>query len=468
MSCDHGYHGDPCTLCPIGYMCRYGILKPCGQGGYQDKIGTTNCLFCDDPGYHCPYEVNTEQTICPVGHACYGVSSRHVELVVCESGTYQDEVGQSSCKPCPDGAWSDEGASRCTLCPLGHYCRDGEPIQCPESKYQDKEGQSGCKFCLRGTWSGSAASECILCSVGYKCLVGAQEVCEPGTYQDEVGQSTCKPCPEGTESDSAATECTLVCDYDECAKIHFEWVGKSTQMVLYQNCSCDPKLDRKFKIKFELLEEIDAQGKRVQKVPTLANAGLELPEIYEEQKYGVETAKYLLSGQVKIAGFKSSDTQPDPTVSIAVWFFREQVVVPLFDEIRTIEKNSIKWTINITDWPFESSDNTLRLIIDIHSNDSVSINTTSNSNPHTFFPTLAVVDGQDNHDVVTVREHGAHTKVGIELPFFSNTLSYDPFATLPLIPSPVKSLNEKDHIVDNSGCLSLLPFGLIIMSLAIL
>ncbi len=38
---------------------------------------------------------------------------------------------------------------------------------------------------------------------------------------------------------------------DDCDKIQFEWVGKSTQMVLHQDCECEPEMSREYKIKAE-------------------------------------------------------------------------------------------------------------------------------------------------------------------------------------------------------------------------
>ena len=52
-------------------------------------------------GYYCPGAQNTDQPIayqCSVGHYCPAGS---LEEIRCESGTYQDETTQGSCKVSP-------------------------------------------------------------------------------------------------------------------------------------------------------------------------------------------------------------------------------------------------------------------------------------------------------------------------------------------------------------------------------
>ena len=73
--------------------------------------------------------------------------------VRCSPGTYQDDTGQTSCKPCLSGQYSAMGASACqTLdannCPVGMEASGTSTVcdSCPTGKYNDQTG-STCKFC---------------------------------------------------------------------------------------------------------------------------------------------------------------------------------------------------------------------------------------------------------------------------------------------------------------------------------
>lgn len=89
----------------------------------------------------------------------------------CQLGTYQDESGQTSCKPAPAGKFvSEEGAIQATDCPVGRYqdkigqisCIDAEP-----GSFVSTEGAAQAELCPIGTFSNfSGASECTACDVG--------------------------------------------------------------------------------------------------------------------------------------------------------------------------------------------------------------------------------------------------------------------------------------------------------------
>tara|TARA_B110000858_G_scaffold117035_1_gene133631 strand:+ start:140 stop:1303 length:1164 start_codon:yes stop_codon:yes gene_type:complete len=88
--------------------------------------------------------------------------------LTCPPGTYQDQLGQPTCKSCPPGTYQDEaGKNKCKTCGVGEY--------------QDITGQSECKSCGAGEYQDIAGqSECKSCGVG--------------EYQDIAGQSECNPC----------------------------------------------------------------------------------------------------------------------------------------------------------------------------------------------------------------------------------------------------------------------------------
>jgi hypothetical protein len=175
----------------------------CPAGTYQDEIGQSSCKTCIAGKYqHNNSEDNSgEGSIGP----CYE----------CASGTYQDEVGQFSCKTCVGGKYSDAGQSSCKSCVGGKYSDAGtgqitENVckSCVGGKYSDAgTGQiteSVCKSCIDGTYSIAGASSCPFnansCPPGSYASGVACDACGTGKYQDQSGQTSeysCKSCGTG-------------------------------------------------------------------------------------------------------------------------------------------------------------------------------------------------------------------------------------------------------------------------------
>ena len=76
------------------------------------------------PGYYCPQGQtvrNPSAYECPVGHYCPVGSS---VATLCDSGYYQDLLGQALCKECPAGFYCDNSVGAITsyttyVCPEG-------------------------------------------------------------------------------------------------------------------------------------------------------------------------------------------------------------------------------------------------------------------------------------------------------------------------------------------------------------
>ena len=131
------------------------VQIPCNIGTYQDLVGQSSCKTCPVGGY-CPSVGMSSQTNCPVG-------------------TYQDATGQTSCKTCPVGAYCPSvGMSSKTNCSAGTY--------------QDATGQTSCKTCPAGAYCPSVG-------------MSSPTYCTTGQYSTDKGQtssSTCKTCPAGS------------------------------------------------------------------------------------------------------------------------------------------------------------------------------------------------------------------------------------------------------------------------------
>ncbi|KAH7952802.1 hypothetical protein HPB49_001344 [Dermacentor silvarum] len=135
---------------------------------------------------------------CPVGTYYYETA-----CVTCPIGTYSDKEAAESCVPCPDNKTTLEGktasVSDClALCAPGTWSRTGkEPcIACDPHSYQDQVGQLSCKKCTLGLstgyWGAASSSECQAlnyCSEMQPCANGS-------TCVDEATGFRCV-CPEG-------------------------------------------------------------------------------------------------------------------------------------------------------------------------------------------------------------------------------------------------------------------------------
>ena len=186
--------------CPVGHYCPLGTIngQACPPGTYQPlerAESPDDCKLCDagyyceghgnekptgpcQPGYFCPEGQkvsNPIDNICPVGYFC---TEGTMEAMLCQNGTYQNEIGQAVCKICPAGFVCNTEQKPSTyfnetICPKGHYCPPGclIPVPCPYGTYNSHEGRGD-------------VLECLECPGGYIC--------------DEMGLGIySKPCPKG-------------------------------------------------------------------------------------------------------------------------------------------------------------------------------------------------------------------------------------------------------------------------------
>jgi hypothetical protein len=130
-----------CSACPVGYFCPVasvsGTANPCPAGTYRDTTGgtaTTSCSAClagrygatpavsvatcsgtCSAGYYCPTGSTSATAYpCPVGYFCPVGTGSSLQNP-CAAGQYQNNPGQSICKPCTvEGSFSLAGASSCS------------------------------------------------------------------------------------------------------------------------------------------------------------------------------------------------------------------------------------------------------------------------------------------------------------------------------------------------------------------
>ena len=246
---NHTGIGGPC---PHGSYCPYNTShpKPCPPGRYGNgthKKKAEDCRLCE-PGYYCDkegltdvggecakgffclngsqYEKPPQQTDtggpCTLGHYCENGTSLPLE---CDAGTYNNQTGQSACKPCCEGFYCDKGSITCTEeCPVGHYCPQGTAsltqYPCPPGTFNNVSGRSDpsdCRPCLAGQYcprSGASRPHGD-CDAGWWCRGGASspQPVDLGNSTDD-GQCICSnittggKCEAGTFCPSGSTKPT--------------------------------------------------------------------------------------------------------------------------------------------------------------------------------------------------------------------------------------------------------------------
>lgn len=220
--CENEYYisteeNSECNLCPLNYYTNntHSGCFPCIDGAKCNGSNLIKCL----PNQ---YILNDICYDCSVGFFC--VDSIRIE---CPPGTYNDEIGLSSCKECELGTFLPFSKSitklDCINCPSNmtssygspacHYCSEGkyynnsilnelEKCQlCPPGTYSNINTVSiGCELCPSGYYNPFEGSNiCYKCFHGYYSTEGSVEcsLCPPGTYTHS-NQKYCELCPPGT------------------------------------------------------------------------------------------------------------------------------------------------------------------------------------------------------------------------------------------------------------------------------
>jgi hypothetical protein len=254
-------------LCEAGRFCTQGTRQLCAWATYQPSVGASSCLLCPNQSTTssagatsisaCVCSIgmfmrstpgtagvgNTTElqcARCPAGFSCSGNNT----AISCPLNTFQDLIGQSSCKQCPansettnvnatsinnctcsSGFYLSQGL--CIPCEAGFICTNNTRRQCPVGTFQPKDSSVSCRSCpdlSNNTASGSttisscrcangyylspSSLTCVLCEPGFYCVHGSRLSCPLGSFQSGQGQTSCIECPTFLAQDSG-TACPL-------------------------------------------------------------------------------------------------------------------------------------------------------------------------------------------------------------------------------------------------------------------
>ena len=162
--------------------------QTCDSGEYQNLIGQASCKVC--PGGNS--KVNVAKTTCDfTGHPAYLKIAEGIFKL--RPGFYMNSRGNP--KECESGKVVNTAKTSCDFPPAGYYAFwEGEAVPCHKGTYATTSnelrwGPSSCTKCSAGTFSATTgatqASTCQICPD------------EDDKYQDLDGQSSCKSCAPG-------------------------------------------------------------------------------------------------------------------------------------------------------------------------------------------------------------------------------------------------------------------------------
>ena len=230
VTCQEGYSGGGTATCATDgdfntLTCAAKPCTPAGNVANSNKAATESITGTTTDNVkvtcHAGYS-GTGTTNCQPS----GTFSTLPTCVECETGRYNDQTHQSSCKnDCSAGSFITTDKTACSLCNKGQW--------------QDQENKMECKKCSPGKvikTIGQATDKCENCVAGtYNPYEGHDGACLP-CETAKTGASTCEGCGPGEHIVTIdSTDC-----FSDCTKLGFQYksVGKITfdhTTVLYHN-----------------------------------------------------------------------------------------------------------------------------------------------------------------------------------------------------------------------------------------
>ncbi|XP_043234344.1 uncharacterized protein LOC122387849 [Amphibalanus amphitrite] len=210
--------GDQCVSCAAGtfYERSTGTCVKCALGTYQDQLGQSSCIPCPAiagrPGVTA---IRGAQSVGECKERCSAGRYYDNELLRCHAcgfGNYQPEEGQFSCSPCGPGL-----TTRTSESVTGEECKpecdDGEQLSLDNS----------CQPCARGTYrTRGEQPACVACPEGTTTLdLGSSTVeqcslpiCREGTFLNTTDGNRCMECPLGTYQPKSQQTACIECRPD--------------------------------------------------------------------------------------------------------------------------------------------------------------------------------------------------------------------------------------------------------------
>lgn len=208
-----------CESCERGKYVKEGICTECPLGFIKEEDGPIDCS-------QCPLNYISNQHECEKcsihrivdNNECkciQGYKEESNACIKCSSTEFQDEIGQNSCKACPNNQVSVNNV--CAFCTLGNGYVAGECKLCPSGWARQETDDGTCKECAVGRYASN--NRCFDCQIGfYQDQIATTECiyCENAKYQNAIGQANCKTCTGTLQTNLIGKGSTFCCEENQC------------------------------------------------------------------------------------------------------------------------------------------------------------------------------------------------------------------------------------------------------------
>ncbi|XP_052814812.1 uncharacterized protein LOC128241762 isoform X2 [Mya arenaria] len=197
-------NNELCENCPAGSSGTDGLVcSQCGTGQYQDVVGQTSCKACPEKTFNNKNGSTTADDCLPICGP--GKQFNNVSCDMCPIGTYKSVEGNAAmCEPCPSGFTTEnQGATSRNDCsqrecePGTYHVQNSVPITCTD--------------CPIGTYStASMVTQCTPCSTGKTTLATKSTSADACTTLCSNGRGLnlqtrgCDTCPVGQYNDASS------------------------------------------------------------------------------------------------------------------------------------------------------------------------------------------------------------------------------------------------------------------------
>ena len=197
--------------------CSIGLLG--GNGSDARQQTSAKCAGLCPAGKFCAEEATVQPSLCPKGHYCRQGTATPLP---CEAGTFGDAAGLSGadqCTPTSPGSYATAGSTEQTPCSPGTAAANASTRACDVcglGTYQDAPGQLSCRVCPKGHYCRQGTATPLPCEAGTfgdaAGLSGADQCTptSPGSYAT-AGSTEQTPCSPGTAAANASTRACDVC-----------------------------------------------------------------------------------------------------------------------------------------------------------------------------------------------------------------------------------------------------------------
>ena len=349
LDCNCGENCNNCNSdCNCGGSCDDCISNCVCGGNCNDCFGNCNCRLCGNG------QVDNIGT--------YTEECDDALDICCEGCKFKDNCCKTN-EDCDDGDSCTNDmciltTGECINNPVLFCCftkEDCTILQLPSIpscfEYQCKPIGDGTKQCLSEIIEGC-------CFININCVDG-----DPLTL-DTCVDNICVNTPisicgndiieEGEECDDE-TSCCKDCKLLSFGDIKSRFLGKSTQIELFQTSCITDETSRYIQFKLNSIKEIFGKDlsnllNSKNKITQLASQHLDFIGPEEREMFNTTVSYTELSGSMKHGKESRGD------VKIAMMFFHDDADIEIGSNAFHVAKNSLKFNIELFHWPFESGD----------------------------------------------------------------------------------------------------------------